>query len=39
MATITLMDDDDLVNAGDEDDIIYAGGGNDTVNAAEATIP
>jgi Ca2+-binding RTX toxin-like protein len=33
MATITLMDDDDLVNAGDEDDIIYAGGGNDTVNA------
>ncbi|MEF8730116.1 MAG: Calx-beta domain-containing protein [Accumulibacter sp.] len=33
MATITLLDGNDLLNTGDEDDIIYAGGGNDTVDA------
>ena len=33
MATITLLDGNDHVNAGDEDDLIDAGGGNDTVNA------
>ncbi|MBK7676221.1 MAG: hypothetical protein IPJ27_16545 [Candidatus Accumulibacter sp.] len=33
MATITLLDGNDLVNAGDDDDVIDAGGGNDTVNA------